>query len=163
MKKGVIQHQISDNRLYINNSEYIGLDVDKVIVGVENPNRQEILKDSETGLNYSRNAVEGQEIYNRQTQHRSCWFILDLETGGRGWYPGCVIHGDILDNNIPLKSSPDDDSSTLETLSNCMVTVLNVDAVDSEPYDKGWYKVKYDIEGYVKEEYVVNLRYEDPF
>jgi len=84
----VVLHPIRDNQLMINNKEFFGLNVSKVIVGVENSERTELLTDPNTGLNYSRTAVEGQEIYNISSQKHHPWFILDLETGSRGWYPG---------------------------------------------------------------------------
>ena len=84
----IILHQINDNQLLINDKEFFGLNISKVIVGVENPDRTETLTDETTGTNYRRKAVEGQEIYNISTQKHHSWFILDLETGSRGWYPG---------------------------------------------------------------------------
>lgn len=84
----VVLHQIRDNQLMVNNKEYFGLNITKVIVGVENPNKTEILTDENTGLNYSRTAVEGQEVYSISSQKHHPWFVLDLETGSRGWYPG---------------------------------------------------------------------------
>ena len=64
----IVQHEIKDNLLIIDNKEYFPLGLSKIITGVENEDRQEILKDEETGLNYSRNAVEGQEIFNLKNQ-----------------------------------------------------------------------------------------------
>lgn len=77
-----VTHAIGDNRLVIQEDalsepkEYIGIDLDKIIVGVEtsdldrsgNP-RREIVRNSR-GLNEARVAIEAQEIYNRQTRKR---------------------------------------------------------------------------------------------
>jgi len=159
----VVTHPIGDNQIRINNDEYFLLGAEKVITGVENTNRQEILKNPNTGLNYSRNAVEGQEIYNLHTQAHHPWFLLDLETGSKGWYPGCEIHGDIIGSNVPIKSAPSDEAITLKTVSGVTVRILEIDAIDQEPFEKGWYKVRYDIDGYVKKDYVSGIRYENPF
>lgn len=159
----VVQHTIKDNQLRINNKEYVGLDIEKVIVGVENTERQEIVQDPTSGLNYSRNAVEGQEVYKLSTQKHHPWFILDLETGSRGWYPGCIIRGDILGTDVAIKEEPNEESTTLGVATTAEVEILNIDAIDQEPYEAGWYKVKYNVTGYVKESEVSNLRYADPF
>jgi hypothetical protein len=42
------------------------------------------------------------------------------------------------------------------------VVILEIDTIDQEPYDKGWYKILYDVEGYIKKEFITNLRYADP-
>ena len=163
MVDNIITHPIADNRLVIEGIAYTGLEVSKTIVGVENPDRREIIQDKETGLNYSRNAVEAEEVYCLKTQKHSPWFILDLETGQNGWYPGCEIHGDIVDGlEVAIKEAPTDDSATLEHISKASVTILEIDTVDQEPYDKGWYKILYDVEGYIKKEFITNLRYADP-
>jgi hypothetical protein len=71
MASTIVTHKISDNQLRIENHEYTGLGVSKIIVGVENPDRRETLVDPTTGYNYARNAVEAQEIYCLKTQrHR---------------------------------------------------------------------------------------------
>ena len=41
--------------------------------------------------------------------------------------------------------------------------ILNLEDINAEPFDAGWYQIKYDVIGYIKKEYVTNLRYEDPF
>jgi hypothetical protein len=77
MPDNIITHPIADNKLLIKDEktgkieEYTCFGATKIIVGVENPERREILRDKETGLHYSRNAVEAVEIYNLKTQrHR---------------------------------------------------------------------------------------------
>lgn len=163
MAENLITHPVVDNKLLINEKEYTGLGVSKIITGIENPNRREILQDKETSLNYSRTAVEAKEIYCLKTQKHSPWFILDLETGQNGWYPGCEIHGDIIkDLEVELKKSPTESSVSLRTISNSSVVILEIDTIDQEPYDKGWYKVLYDVEGYIKKEYLTNIRYANP-
>ena len=63
---------------------------------------------------------------------------------------------------VAIKKAPTDDSDTLEHISKASVTILEIDALDQEPYDEGWYKILYDVEGYIKKEFITNLRYADP-
>lgn len=162
MNSKIVTHKIEDHQLRIENAEYIGLDLAKIIVGVENPNEREIITNPSTGLNEARNRVEAQEIYNFKTKKHGFWFVLDLETGSRGWFPGCIIKGDVLDEDIPLKQDPSDNSETLEYISKASLQILNIEAVDDEPDTEGWYKVLYDIKGYIKKDFITNLRYVDP-
>lgn len=139
------------------------LGAQQIIVGVENPNKREVLTDWASGYNYSRTAVEPQELYNLHVSKHSPWFILDLETGQHGWYPGCEIHGDIIDGTeVPIKEAPNENSATLELISKASVIILDIDTVDQEPFDKGWYRVLYNKEGYIRQDYIANLRYADP-
>ena len=69
-----ITHPIADNKLLINEKEYFGLGITKVIIGVETTElgpdgeyRREIIR-NERGLSEGRRAVEGQEVYNLSTQ-----------------------------------------------------------------------------------------------
>lgn len=158
----IVHHPIADNQLVIENKEYIGLGVERIIVGVENPNEREIIVNPNTGLNEARNRVEAQEIYCLKTQKHRLWFILDLETGSRGWFPGCIIKGDVTGTNVPLLKTPSADSETLEFISKASVQILEIDSIDQEPYDNGYYKILYDVEGYIKKEFITNLRYENP-
>lgn len=162
MNSKVVKHTIKDNQLRIENKEYFPLNISKIVVGVENSDKTEIVKNPETGLNYAINAVEAQEIFNLKTQSHHPWFILDLETGSRGWFPGCHIHADILDI-VDIKKEPSDESETLSTESNIIVRVLEIKDINEEPINKGWYKIKYIEEGYVKKEFLSNIRYEEPF
>jgi hypothetical protein len=168
MAENIITHPVADNKLLMPHketqhvTEYTALGVSKIIVGIENPDRREILQDTETGLNYSRTAVEALEVYSLSAQRHSPWFILDLETGQNGWYPGCEIHGDIGQNPVEIKVAPSDDAAVIKSISNASVVILEIDTIDQEPYDKGWYKILYDVEGYIKTEYLTNLRYTDP-
>ena len=84
MVDNIITHPIADNKLVIEGKEYTGFGTTKIIVGVENPEKREIVTDKDSGLNYSRTAVEAQEVYCLKTQKHSPWFILDLETGQNG-------------------------------------------------------------------------------
>lgn len=154
---------VNGNTLVIENNSYVGLGVQQIIVGVEDSTQREILVDKATGYNYSRNLVTAQEIYNiRKKKHSPC-FMLDLETGQHGWYPGCEIHGDIPENiSAEIKQAPSDTAETLKTVSKATVVILEIDTIDQEPDYAGWYKVLYDVEGYLKKEVVTNLRYADP-
>lgn len=163
MSSNINGYSINDNSLVINGNDYIGLEVQKIIIGVEDPTQREIALDKETGYNYSRNLVEAKEIYNvRKKKHSPC-FMLDLETGQHGWYPGCEIHGDILeDTAAEIKQAPADTAQTINTISKATVVILEIDTIDQEPYDKGWYKVLYNVEGYIKKDFITNIRYADP-
>lgn len=91
-------------------SETVLLGADKVFVGVENKNETEIAQ-NENGIKYERNKVEPVEIYNLNKQAHHCWFMLDLETGGRGWYPGAKEVVDIT--NATIYAENNDQSSVL--------------------------------------------------
>ena len=101
------------------------------------------------------------EIYDFNKQKRSCWFILDLETGSHGWFPGCIIKGTVQ-GTAEIKAAPDESAGVLELISDTSVEVLEIDAVDQEPFIPGWYKVKHIATGYVQKNAISNLRYEKP-
>lgn len=161
MASKIVYHPIKDNSLVIENHEYTGLGVEKVIVGVENPDRTEIIVNNE-GYNEARTAVEAQEIYCLKTQKHRPWFILDLETGSRGWFPGCIIKGNVEGTDVPIKKAPSDDSETMEFVSKASIRILDIRSINDEPYDGEWYKILHDVEGYIKKEFITNLRYENP-
>lgn len=161
MASKIVYHPIKDNSLIIENKEYTGLGVAKIVVGVENPNQTEIIVNKD-GYNEARTAVEAQEIYCLKTQKHRPWFILDLETGSRGWFPGCIIKGTVEGTDVPIKKTPSDDSETLEFISKASIRILDIRSIKEEPYDGNWYKILYDVEGYIKKEFITNLRYESP-
>ena len=152
------------DQLVINEKEYVGLGINQVIVGVES---QQILSNGqppqeiitrEDGYRESRNLVEGKEIYNlRNPKHRN-WFILDLETGSRGWFPGSKIKGTVA--QADLRAGPGDSYTSLGILTNVVVEVLEITRINQEPVNEGWYKVKFSNEGYIKVEEITNLHYE---
>ena len=156
-------HPIADNQIRINNKEYVGLGITKVMVGVETTDKEngelrtEIIT-NDRGLNERHIAVESQEIYHLKTQKHHPWFILDLETGSRGWFPGSKIKGDVAQADI--KQSPSDDAAIIESLINSTVEVLDITRINQEPVHEGWYKVKFNNEGYLKKEQISNLHYE---
>lgn len=92
-------------------SETILFGADRVFIGTENKNETEIAQD-ENGIKYERNKIEATEIYNLNKQAHHCWFMLDLETGGRGWYPGAKEVVDI--SNATIYAENTDQSSVLE-------------------------------------------------
>lgn len=164
MPNNIKTHPIADNQLRINNKEYIGLGINKVITGIET---QDILQNGEKrteiilndqGLNERRIAIEEKEIYKLSSQKHHNWFILDLETGKRGWFPGSKIKGNISQANI--MRLPSETSEVIETITNSTVDVLEITRINQEPVNEGWYKVKFNNEGYVKKELVSGLRYE---
>lgn len=94
------------------------LGADQILVGVEDANNQEIIEkiapDGSTKYKIARNKVEGVEIYNLNKQAHHCWLLIDLETGGRGWYPGSKEVVDIQD--AVVYEAADDASSILGTI-----------------------------------------------
>lgn len=162
MNSKIVTHTIADNQLRIDNSEAIGLGVTKIILGVENPNEREIIYNHQTELNEARNKVEAHEIYNLKTKKHGFWFMLDLETGSRGWFPGCIIKGDILETDIPIKNSPSETAESIGYVSKGSVQILDIEAIDDIPELADWYHILYDVQGYVKKEFISNLRYVDP-
>ena len=163
MADKIVKHPIGDNLLKINDVEYQPLGVDKVIYGLENPEKTEVRKDPDTGLNYARNEVEQQEIFSLSAQKHRCWFIIDLETGKHGWFPGCIIHGTV-NAGVELKASPDDSSETIETLEgSSIITVLDIMTIDRKEFDENeWHKVKFTQEGYIRSSLIYDLRYANP-
>lgn len=140
--------------------ETILFGAERVDVGVNSGNK-EIANDSISGLNYERDKIDSKTIYNLKTQKRKCFFVLDLETGSRGWYPGCIQIADIKDNNVEIKSDKSDDSQTITVISNITVKVLDLEYDQSKNI---WYKINYnDQVGYVKNIYISNVRYSDPY
>lgn len=171
MPNNIVTHQTTNDKINISGNNYTGLGIDKIIVGVANAERREVVVDEQSGYNYARAAIEAKEIYNFRNTKRGSWFILDLETGARGpksWFPGCVIYGDTVDGiEVPIKQAPSEDSETLKSISKAGVQILNLTAINQEPYDEeyetaGWYRVLYDVQGYIKKEFLTNLRYVDP-
>lgn len=90
-------------------SETMLFGADKVFVGVENKNETEIAQDK-NGIKYERNKIDAVEIYNLNKQAHHCWFLLDLETGGRGWYPGSKEVVDIANATVYAENN---DQSTI--------------------------------------------------
>jgi hypothetical protein len=170
MSSEVTTHSIGDNKVSIYNpqtdeiNDYTCLNLDRMIVGVENPDQREVLKDPTTGYNYSRNKVEAYEIYNRKTQQRKRnWFVLELCTGQHGWFPGCEIHADILQDKIKLYKEPSRESEILYNFSaGTIVTVVDVLNLQQTHDTPGWRKVKFLNEGYIEESALSNFRYASP-
>ena len=170
MANELITHPIGDNKITIYNpqtgetNEYIGIGLDRIIVGVENPDKRELLKDPASGYNYSRNAVEAYEIYNRKTQQRKRnWFVLELCTGQHGWFPGCEIHADILQDKVKLYKEPSLESEILYNFtSGTIVSVIDVLNLQQTHETPGWRRVKFLTEGYVEESMLSNFRYATP-
>lgn len=90
----IVQHpvKVGDNTIITGksgepNSETVLLGAEQVIVGVKSGEKV-IKTDPETGLNYETDEIIAQEIYSLAEKSHNPWFVLDLETGSRGWYPG---------------------------------------------------------------------------
>lgn len=63
----VVTHPVADNILMTNNKETFILGVNKVVVGV-NSGEQVIATDPDTGLNYLKDRIDGQTVYDLSTQ-----------------------------------------------------------------------------------------------
>lgn len=86
MEINVRKHPIADNLIMSNNMETVLLGVERIDVGVPTDNM--IIKtDPETGQNYKVPEVVPQTVYSLKDQKHRAWFVLDLETGTRGWTP----------------------------------------------------------------------------
>lgn len=146
----VVLHPIRDNQLMIDNKEFFGINISKVIVGVQN---------DETGK------VDGQEIYNISTQKHHPWFILDLETGSRGWYPGSLLYCNII-GTVDIKEQPNESSATLFQLTDAAVIIISTQSKEQIKHMKleWWIKIKADQEGYIQIKDIDknSLRYEVP-
>jgi hypothetical protein len=71
MPENIITHPVNNSEIIREGKEVAVFGVSKIIVGIENQERREILQDEASGLNYSRTAVEALEIYSIKTQkHR---------------------------------------------------------------------------------------------
>jgi hypothetical protein len=161
--------KVADNELLIPSAddkksvkEYFGIDTPQIITGVENSSKQEIVT-TEAGK-IRRNVVEAQEIYNIHTQKHHCWFLLDLETGKRGYYPGCIVSGK-TNVDIELYTSADESSEIIETIpKDYIIEIQNMyDINDKTPSQEGWYKVRYTPNiGYIKFGSLSNIAYHDP-
>ena len=146
----VIIHKIGDNQLMIDNKEFFGLNVPRVIVGVQN---------EQTGEAY------GQEVYNLKTQKHHPWFILALETGSRGWCPGKLLYCNII-GTVDVKEQPNESSATLFQLTNAAVIIISTQSKEQIKHMKPewWIKIKADQEGYIQIKDIDknSLRYEVP-
>ena len=158
-----IDYSAGSSQIKINGHDYEVLGAQQIIVGKANPESQEIVKDAETGLNYSRNRVESYEVYNIAKKRPKNWFILDLETGSRGWYPGCEIHGAIKELAANVHTQPNEESEVTTALVNSLVKVLDATDIKQLAAEK-WYHIAFgNVVGYVKKEYISDLKYSDPF
>lgn len=105
--------------------------------------------------------IEAKEIYNvTKPYQQKNWIILDLETGGRGWYPGCVTWGEVNFNLAEIKETGDESSKTLIKVQlGKKVKILSIlDKLNNQE----WYKVSYNnIIGYIKHNYISNITYTD--
>ncbi len=50
----------------------------------------------------------------------------------------------------------------MELISKASIRILDIRSINDEPYDGEWYKILHDVEGYIKKEFITNLRYENP-
>lgn len=143
--------------------ETILLGAERVDVGVDS-GEKEIARDEYSGLNYERNKIDSKTIYQLNKQKRKCFFVLDLETGrgGKSWYPGCIQVATINGENVVLKSEPSEDSQSLINIPND--TQIKVKDLVYDADKNIWYNILYnEIEGFVRNTYITNIRYVDPY
>lgn len=157
----IVQHEVGNTIIITGkkgepNKETLMLGASMVSVGAKTGN-QTIQTDKETGLKYQTDEIQAKVLYKLSEQKRSTWFAIDLETGGRGWYPGCISWGVV--EKADVKAYDDDLSETLITVSDSQIQILDV--LDNLP--RQWYKARYnDIVGYVKKSAVTNIIYKNP-
>lgn len=152
------------NTIYVNGKECVALDVQKVIVGTEDPNQTEIVQDPETGLNYRRQKVVGTTVYDKDLTMNRNWFLVDIETGqnDKRFFPGSIIRGYLDGNDIEIKSSPSHEASTILRLSYVFVKILELDDI-REQFSNQWTKVNYHgIVGYTLTANLSDLGYANP-
>ncbi len=158
------EHEIKDNIILTNkkpdefNRPTILIGAEKVAVGYKTD--VDVIKvDPVTGLNYKTKRIDTQQVYNVFTQKHSNWFALDLETGQRGWYPGAKLVG-IVGVNAEIKEEPNIESTTLETVSDITIDILDDNFYDSVGVK--WYYVSYnDIKGYIRSSNISTVKYID--
>ena len=165
----VITKNIGDNKLVKSDStdkskakEYFGINVPKVFKGVEDTSNQEIVKTDEGFI--KRNVIESQAVYDIAKQKHHNWFILDLETGKRGYFPGCIIVGNTTEECVLYDKDTNEEITTIPQ--NSVVKILNIDTIKDDPPKDGEGEYHYIVEwtpdiGYVKR-LLKNIRYHDP-
>jgi len=135
--------------LKINGKNYYSLDgITNVVVGTENK-------------------TIGKEVYASKKYIPNNWFILDLETGKRNIYPGCILTGKTqytpTTTRIKMHEQMNDSSPVvIELLTEGLeVRLLNRFTYDENPF---WYQCQYitniaTYEGFIRKEFITNLQY----
>ncbi len=153
-------HPINSNTIVCENSETVLLGAEIVKVGI-NTGEKTVVTDSITGYKSIQDKIEGQTVYELRTQKHRPWFVLDLETGSRGWYPGCLIYAEIIGQEVEVKEEESVDSTTLKIVpQGTKVKILNVlDGTNTLV----WYFIECeDVQGYVRTNLISNIQYVDP-
>lgn len=134
--------RVGDNYIMINGKEYFALNTTNVL--------------------YANSKNEAKEVFNKKKQEHHPWLILDLETGGRTYYPGCKMYATINVDMGMIKSARNDSSSTVIALGKGIrIQIL-------ERFSQGnpnWYMCKYVneesiYEGYIRVTSVADIQYE---
>lgn len=134
--------RIGDSSIMINGKEYFALNTTNVL--------------------HATSKNEAKEVFNKKKQEHHPWIILDLETGGRTYYPGCTMWATTNVDMAMIKSARNDSSDTLIAL------VKGIKIQILERYSQGnpnWYMCKYstddtDYEGYIRVTSVTDIQYE---
>lgn len=140
-----------DNIIKINGKNYYAINLESVIKArsANSPIEDKV-----------KNATE---IFNAKKQWHKNWFILDLETGSRGIYPGCKLMSKTVSNDVPIHSVRNDNSEIVIHLLD-----ENLDVEILERYSQGnpyWYYCKYtdnnnvEYVGYTRVENLKDLKY----
>ena len=89
--------EATDSRLMVNGKEYFPLNV-----------RHALLATSPS---------QAREYYSKKTQFHHPWLILDLETGGRGAYPGCRRFAETTEDTVVMRADVSDLSRVTHVIS----------------------------------------------
>lgn len=134
--------RVGDNSIMINGKEYFAL--------------------STTNILYANSKSEAKEVFNKKKQEHHPWLILDLETGGRTYYPGCKMYATINVDMGMIKSARNDSSSTVIALSKGIRLQILERFSQGNP---NWYMCRYvnedhEYDGYIRTKSVTDIQYE---
>ena len=92
MAQTIVKHKIKkpthdEPLIMLNNCETVLFGAERIDVGV-NTGEEVIKTNPITGENYLTTETAAQTIYDLHKQKHKSWFVIDLETGSRGYYPG---------------------------------------------------------------------------
>ena len=146
----IILDRCGDNCIKMNGKEYFGLRAQNVIVGISNgsqPKPGQITPVTD----------QGKEFYNPQKQAHSPWFLLDLETGGRGKYPGSHLYGVTAFPDVVVLADRNDNAEIIGKVLRKGTRAEIIEDCDNIY----WYHCAFDnVTGYLRVENLENIHYE---
>lgn len=130
------------------------LGADSVKVGVAESAQKEV-----NGSVVAIQTTAGKTIYDSSAVKKNGWFILDLETGSRGWYPGGEAYGIINDGHVvEIKEEAIATSARKTVFTGGEIKIL--DTLDANYKKTLWYRVQYkDIIGYMESKSIDQIVY----